>query len=112
VLTLSETWLDDAVPDGEVIPTGFGYSLFRRDRHRHGGGVAIIISNNIPHCLRLDLSTGQTESLWGELYPRSKRSLLLCCAYRPPSKMDFFDHFAIECENGFRCSPKILIFGI
>ena len=65
VLTLSETWLDDAVPDGEVMPAGFDYSLFRQDRHRHGGGIAIIISNNIPHRLRLDLSSGQTESLWG-----------------------------------------------
>ena len=111
VLTLSEIWLDDTVSDGEVMPAGFDYSLFRRDRHRHGGGVTIIISNNIPHCLCLDLSSGQTESLWGELYPHSKRSLLLCCAYRPPSKMDFFDHFNIECENGFRSSQKILILG-
>jgi len=86
------------------MPAGFDYSLFRRDCHRHGGGIAIIISNNIPHCLRLDLSS---ESLWGELYPHSKRPLLLYFAYRPPSKMDFLYHFNIECENGFRSSHKI-----
>jgi len=73
VLTLSETWLDDTVSDGEVLPVGFNYSLFRKGRNHHGGGVAIIISNNIPHRLCLDLSTGQTESLCGELYPQSKR---------------------------------------
>ena len=61
--------------------TQCGYSLFRRDRNRHGGGVAILLSNCIPFCPHLDLSGGQIESIWGELYPRSKRSLLLCCAY-------------------------------
>ena len=73
VLTLSETWLDDTVSDGEVLPVGFNYSLYHRDRNCHGGGVVIVISSCIP---RLDLSSGQTKSIWGELYPRSKHSLL------------------------------------
>ena len=45
VLTLSETWLDDTVPDGEVFPVGFDYSLYHQDRNCHGGGMAIMISN-------------------------------------------------------------------
>ena len=111
ILSLSETWLDDTVSDDEIVPVDFGYSLFRRDRNRHGGGVAILLSNCIPFCPHLDLSGGQIESIWGELYPRSKRSLLLCCAYRPPSKMDFYDHFMIECENGVQRSQKMLLLG-
>ena len=111
VLTLAETWLDDTVSDGEVLPVGFHYSVYHQDRNRHGGGVAIVISSCIPYRPHLDLSSGQTESIWGELYPRSKRSSLLCCAYQPSFKMDFFDNFIIECENGSRCSCKILIMG-
>ena len=42
---------------------------------------------------------GNVESLWVELFPRTKRSLLLCCVYRPPSKVDFYDLFASECEK-------------
>ena len=109
-LSLSETWLDDdTVSDDEIVPVDCGYSLFRRDRNLHGGGVAILSSNFIPFCPHLDLSGGQTESIWGELYPRSKRSL--CCAYRPPSKMDFYDHFMIECENAVQRSQKMLLLG-
>ena len=43
ILTLSKTWLDDTVLDGEIVPVECGYSLFRRDRNRHGGGVAILL---------------------------------------------------------------------
>jgi len=49
-LTLSETWLDDTVPDDEVFSVECGYSLFRHDRNQHGGGVAILLSNRVPYC--------------------------------------------------------------
>ena len=111
VLTLSETWLDDTVPDGEILLVECGYSLFRHDRNRYGGGVAIILFNCFPYCPHPDLSAGQIESIWGELYPQSKRFLLLCCAYQPPSKMDFYNHFLIECENGVQRSQKMLLTG-
>ena len=65
VLTVSETWLDDTVPNGEILPVGFNYSLYHRDRNHHGGGVAILISNCIFFRPRLDLSSGQVESIWG-----------------------------------------------
>ena len=52
------------------------------------------------------------ESLWIELFPKSKRSLLVCCVYRPPSKADFYDNFTSECEKCI-CSvdQKVLIVG-
>ena len=38
VLSLNETWLDDSFSDVELsLP---GYQLMRRDRDRHGGGIA------------------------------------------------------------------------
>ena len=60
---------------------GFGYSMFRRNRNRHGGGVAILLSSHIPHGLHSDLSEGHVESVWVGLYPCSKQSLatsMLC----------------------------------
>ena len=52
------------------------------------------------------------ESLWIELFPRSKRSLLVYCAYRPPSKADFYDHFTSECERSLlSVGQKLLIVG-
>lgn len=69
VLTLSETWLDDTVPDAEIQPAGCDFSLLRRDRNRNGGGVAIVLSSRVHYCQKCDLSSGHIESLWVELYP-------------------------------------------
>ena len=103
VLTLSEIWLDDTIPDSEILPGGCDYSLIRRDRNCHGGGIAILISY---HCQKLDLSRGEIESLWVELYLRNKVSLLLCCAYRPPSKLDFISTSLWSVKSDFHMPQK------
>jgi len=47
IICVSETWLTDAIQDNEV---GIhGYNLLWKDRHRHGGGVAIYLASNLPH---------------------------------------------------------------
>ena len=44
-ITVTETWLSADVLDHELyIP---GYTLIRRDRNRHGGGVAIYVSTSV-----------------------------------------------------------------
>ena len=45
-MSVNEIWLDDSISDAAVhIP---GYSIFRRDRDRHGGGVALYIQSTLP----------------------------------------------------------------
>ena len=85
LLALSETWLDVTISDLEVCPPS--YSIYR---NRRGDGIAIIISNDLKHKLHQDLASDTIESLWIELCPNTKRSTLICCAYRPPSINDFF----------------------
>ena len=45
ILAMTETWLDDSIGDSEICPSG--YDIFRRDRNRKGGGVAILIFCNL-----------------------------------------------------------------
>lgn len=112
VLALTETWLDETMVDSEILPSGSGLSLLQVDRNRHGGGVAFMISAMMSFIVRPDLRKGNIESLWIKLFPRSKRSPLVCCAYHPPSKADFYDHFALECERSLlSASEKVLIVG-
>ena len=63
ISALSETWLDSSVVDGEVhIP---GYTLFRFDRNRSGGGVAMYCADNLPFSvLSCSRSSSGVESLW------------------------------------------------
>ena len=85
VMTLSETWLDDTVSDLEVCPPHYDLNIVRRDRNRRGGSVAILFSSHVQFRSCFDLSDGNVESLWVELFPNSKHAVLLCCIYRSPS---------------------------
>ena len=80
IICLTETWLDDSVRACEVdLPN---YRLFRRDRDRHGGGVAIYVLDTIPVQGIRPHSTYKLLSV--EL--STKTGLLhLAVVYRPPS---------------------------
>ena len=106
---LDETWLDETVSDAEVsLP---GYSLLRNDRNQHGGGVATLISTSIKFVPRPDLKSSPIETLWIEIFPRSKRSTLICCAYRPPSHSGFFNDLLNECDLALSANKRIAILG-
>ena len=44
-ISLFETWLSETITDLEILPQG--YSLYRKDRGSHGGGVMLAISNTL-----------------------------------------------------------------
>lgn len=52
IISITETWLNSSVYDGEVCDDG-AYSLYRRDRDttvstkNEGGGVLLAIKNNL-----------------------------------------------------------------
>ena len=55
-----EAWLDDTISDSDlVIP---GYHVVRRDRDRHGGGVAMFITDCIPFSIVLASCLCRTPS--------------------------------------------------
>ena len=67
--------------------------IFRRDRNRHGGGVAVYISNSLG-CKRLQTFEplhSEIICLEIQLQSRPIKKLLLCACYRPPVKntLDF-----------------------
>ena len=76
IACLTETWLADSVPT-EVVNVS-GYVIHRNDRKdgRRGGGVAVLVRQNVP-CQRLSaLETPDIESVW-LLYRLSKMTRVL-----------------------------------
>ena len=53
VMAITETHLDSTFDDSLISIEGF--SMFRKDRNRFGGGVAIYVKHHIPVKLRPDL---------------------------------------------------------
>jgi len=45
IICISETKLDNSIPSSEVAIDG--YTIYRLDRSRRGGGVAIYVTNNL-----------------------------------------------------------------
>ena len=83
VLALSETWPDSSVSDGELcLP---GYTLFRCDRSRCGGGGGVAVYY-VDHLACSVLSSGASASgveyLWASINSRLFSSpLVLGCFY-------------------------------
>ena len=84
ILAISEIWLDSNIFDFEIdIPK---YDLLRRDRNRHGGGVALYIRNDLEFKPRSDINEGSNvECVWAEVIPKHVSPILVCSIYRPPS---------------------------
>ena len=105
IITTNETHLDSTINNFEVnIP---GFSLYKNDRNRHGGGVAFYVRETISHTLRADI-----ESLWFEVNSPDGTSYLLCSMYRPPSAShDYYDKMIENIELVSMLNKESVIFG-
>ena len=88
VIGISESHLDSKIPDVDVEFNN--YSVFRSDRNRQGGGVALYVRSSLACVRRYDLETPDTEMLWAEITSNHKRILVGVC-YRSPSQILMID---------------------
>ena len=79
-LSINETFLDKSIYDSEVNIENF--SIFRNDRNRNGGGVALYIHTDLrPSLLNFNI---ETESIWAHIKLNGD-TLIIGSIYRPPS---------------------------
>ncbi len=83
IIAITESWLDDTFNDGEVFPVD--YSVFRNDRNKHGGGVALGIRSNLNPVLKCDFLSNDIEIVWAEFDTKEGKNLF-GVYYRPPSQ--------------------------
>ena len=84
-LAINESRLDDTINN---------YILTRRDRSRHGGGVAIYVRNPIQFKLRNDLREDDLEFLCIEINKSKTKPFLISTWYRPPNaSVELFEKF-------------------
>ena len=82
IFTISETHLEPAFDNTAVSIQG--YNLYRKDRNRFGGGIAIYIQSHIPVEPMDDLTTEGIEALWVMVHISHTKPFLIGCCYRPP----------------------------
>ena len=81
IMGLNETKLDSSIGDDELSIEG--YSLVRKDRNTHGGGVALYVHNDIPFIKRLDLAC-ELESISVEVKLPFMKPLIITALYHSP----------------------------
>ncbi|KAJ3643508.1 hypothetical protein Zmor_026215 [Zophobas morio] len=87
IIMLSETWLTSFITD-ELISLD-GYTIFRSDRVRRGGGVCVYISDLVLANFTvtpLGGNTGGIDSLFLKVI-NSSTTFALGCVYRPSSPL-------------------------
>lgn len=77
IITLSETHLDNSISNENISIEGF-HPPIRKDRNRHGGGVAMYISDQLAYHSRMDLSIDVLEILWSEIHNGNKKNVISC----------------------------------
>ena len=87
VISVTKTWLDDSVTDGEISTNN--YSIVRRDRNRTGGVVCAYIRNDFAFSIRSDLQQHNDKVLFIELLLPKTRPIFIGTIYRPPKPNDF-----------------------
>ena len=110
VLAVNESKLDNTITDGEIhIP---GYVITRKDRNRHGGGVALYIKEDISFSVRHDLAPAQLETICLEINLPYNRSFLVSTWYRPPSaNINLFEDYAKFLEKCDNTNKQLLVLG-
>ncbi|PJG57359.1 hypothetical protein CUC53_18450, partial [Aeromonas cavernicola] len=103
VVGITETWLQgDQTWEMNVQ----GYTCYRRDRNvGRGGGVALLVRNEIQSFARGDIGSGEVESVWIELRNSKGKRTLMGVVYRSPnSSMDIGcklnAELALACSKG------------
>ena len=94
VVGITETWLNSSIPDN-LITDCYNYSVYRKDRDdRPGGGVCILVNNNILHSIPVAIPTQYSHieiCAVDVLNLQSKCRIIV--VYRPPSADNDIDGF-------------------
>lgn len=84
VIVISESWLNKSISDKDISITG--YKVFRSDRLKKGGGVAIYVKEHLEASLLLSVSIAkQYELLALNLSVSKTLQITIAGCYRPPS---------------------------
>ena len=114
IFTLSETKLDESFSTAQFHIINF--TLHRKDRNAHGGGIITYIRSDLPHRRRTDLELNYAsafELVVREVQFYKKEKWFICSCYKLPCIKDsVFERSFSELLNSLQIeSPHILIIG-
>ena len=83
VVAIQETKIDSSVATSELFPETCPYSVYRKDRNVHGGGVMLLVHKDISHMPITELEN-DSELIWVKVFANNKTFHFVASWYRPP----------------------------
>ena len=109
-ICITETWLDETVLDSEIQIQN--YSIRRKDRNRHGGGVCIYVRTDLAFNPLDQLSHDNLEATWIELLLPKTKPIVCGVVYRPPQQTDFYELLeSVGLETSFFDETECVVLG-
>ena len=110
VMGICETFLDDNVTDNEICIEG--YTMFKKNRNRHGGGVLIYIKEGIQYTEITDLAGSEVEGVWANIQCDKQHLALGVIMYRAPSSNNaYLKSMLDQIDNVFSYNENIILMG-
>lgn len=101
---ITETWLSDEISDDVVFPSS--YRVYRRDRNRRGGGVAVLVKYALDATILNQIDDHESLSL---KVSYCGRSFLVFAVYRAPDSAPRFLHDLHEHMASFKHDRIFLV---
>ena len=81
-VAIQETKIDSSIETSELFPETCPYSVYRKDRNIHDGGVMLLVHKDISHMPITELEN-DSESIWVKVFA-NKTFHFVASWYRPP----------------------------
>ena len=108
IFSVNETWLDESIADNDIKI--LGYSIIRKDRNRHGGGVCFYVKECLNYHVHYDIGNA-IESVWISV-KQSNENVIIGTIYRPPSSNSkYYDDMLNEIQRARDISNHVIIMG-
>ena len=82
-MAIQETNIYSSIATSELFPETCPYSVYRKDRNLHGGGVMLLVQKDIQHMPITELENN-SESVWVKVFA-NKPSHYVASWYRQPN---------------------------
>ena len=83
VVAIQETIIDNSIATSELFPETCPYSVYRKDRNLHGGGVMLLVHKDVQYMPITELENS-SESVWVKVFA-NKTSQYVASWYRQPN---------------------------
>ena len=110
IVNVNETHIDDTICSAEIL--GPGYTIYRKDRDIHGGGVLSAFSNELSVSHEHHLADNY-EGTWSKIKIVGSKPLYIGSIYRPPNSnvepFEALDHTLTHLSQ--KSLPNVLLTG-